>query len=372
MKKTLYLTLLAVISLATQAQVTDQLYFTQVSGSSSYFVSLDLQTGQTTTLSNISNMTVWQGTTTFDRINRRYFGKGGQITYIVDAATGTLLDTLLKNVNTIEYDKTCSCLFGTRFYNNTNQLYSIDLFSKSLSGIGTILGNSYSFGESFYDDVHGRYFNINGQSIDVFDTTANQIDAIPMSTVLTCIEYDPTGDQLVGIYFKNNTVVVAVIDVNTHQYQDITMVNTTSSLLSGESTFDSANQRYFFKTLTDVYMVDIPNIAVFNFPLNQSYVGIEYYSPPPPPPPTNTTGISNYNGNPGIKVCSDSFDTRFTFRNLEPNSQVNVYNTNGQVVLNRITNEEALQIDLSFAPAGIYVYSVNTTKGVSRGKLLVR
>jgi hypothetical protein len=341
------------------------------------FYSINLVTQSCQSVSSISYYPSHQGNSTYDPVHNRLFAKNSIYMVVVDANTGTLLDTIggLNNFYGIEYDRFCDCIRGIVYDGiNTHYYAYIDLSSKSIQTITVVSPQSIYFGESTYDKNAGRYFRMCGNHIEVIDFFGQVNDVIPMPIQLNGIEYDDVNDRVYGTYFENNKLKIASIDGATHQFQTIDSLVMSSYLLGGESSYDELNTRYFFLSSDKLYAYDVFNniLNTYNLPVPLSFFrrNIEYKAPPPAP---NTTGLID---NP--KLASSVFlypnpnKGVFGFRGLEPNTEIRIFDLHGKCIHHSISNSGLSIITLQNQTPGLYFYSLTkNTKEINRGKLII-
>jgi hypothetical protein len=162
-------------------------------GSSEIFASLDPLTGAVTSLAAIGGVSgVAQGITSFDGAGNRYFMWTGSTIYVLDAASGSVLQTVpnstLKN---FEFNPNTGDLVGT-VWTGTNEVYStLDLGTGVISGLATITGvTGVVQGESAFDAANDRYFNRTNLGTMVYDgTTGSLIMSVPGMNIFKGMEY---------------------------------------------------------------------------------------------------------------------------------------------------------------------------------------
>ena len=360
----------------TKAQSTGEIVGVSDVNSDFFFKSINLSTQTASVVSSLGLRSVFQGNTTYDTKNNMYYYRNGAYIYKVDAASGQVLDSLVQQLNTfdgMEYSETCDCLMG--IYTNPNfQRYfaSIDFTTKSFNPIQTVTGNVIVVGESTFDQVNQRYFRVRSNSVEMIDSLGNQLSLLSRPGLMTCIEYDEQGDRLVGLYFSGAKLIVTSVDVSTDQTQIIDSIQVTSSVYSGESTFDQKSQRYFFRTINEIYAYNLQTQTFETFPDPgfEKITGIEFKNPPPPI--IDVTAINNNKLEEGFTVYPNPADKDICFQGLEKGSRIKVFNVSGNCIYDEVSENDGVYFPIKNQTPGIYMYAVTYEGKVKKGKLILK
>lgn len=358
-----------------KAQLTGEIFGLQLNSQYATFESLDLAGDSITPVASIGPKWIWQGHSTYDHVNDRYFFKNNSDIFIVHAPTGILNDSIpgMSGFSGLEYDSVCDCLVGI-YYDGTSQMYfaSLDPGSKTITTIHPVANWPATFGESTYDRFNRRYFRVGTtNNIEVLDHTGAHVDDIPTPPGMSGIEYDFYTDGLFGYYWAGSFAILGFIDVTTQQYQPYDTLYLTAGSLIGESTFDLPNEIYFLKTMNEIRAVDTQNKIQHSFPhVSQGgLVGIEYKAPPPP---VNTTGITgdgiglktNVYPNPGRGI--------FFFPGQEAGTIIEICNVQGDCVYVSDLERNESRVNLEGEATGIYFYRLlRNGSETASGKLVI-
>ena len=109
-----------------------------------------------------------QGETTFDAINKRYFNKTNLGITIINAQTGTVIDTIANPIGMkgIEYDPNSNRLLGSYWNGSVEKFISLNLSTKTYTTFGILQGVQYlSSGVTTFDSTNKMYFNMTNLGI---------------------------------------------------------------------------------------------------------------------------------------------------------------------------------------------------------------
>ena len=176
-----------------------------------------------------------------------------------------------------------SRLFGS-YSNSGLQIFnSLELSNQTFTDVNVLNGvSTLNAGQSTFDSVNGRYFNIANLGVTIIDAQTGVI-LTTVSTngrVLKGIEYDASSNKLFGSYWNGSQEILTALDLLTNTFSDIGVLNGVLSLNVGESTFDSANGRYFNITNLGVTIVDVQTGSILGIITTggRRFKGIEYDS----------------------------------------------------------------------------------------------
>ncbi len=175
-------------------QGSNRLVGTRWNGSVMLFSQLDLSTMVFSDLDTIANtMGVWQGETAFDGATNRYFNVTDWRITIIDAQTGGIIDSINDfsvRMKGIEFDAASNRLIGTRWTGTSEVFTTLDLATNTFTSFGSLPGvEGVVQGETAFDAVNNRYFNITNLGILVIDVnTGNIIDTIANTVQMKGIE----------------------------------------------------------------------------------------------------------------------------------------------------------------------------------------
>jgi hypothetical protein len=363
--------------LKTKAQSTGEIVGVSLLNSEYSFKSMDLSTQTASVVSSLGWRAVWQGNSTYDRKNNMYYYRNGLYIYKVDAASGQVLDSLgqLNTFDGMEYNETCDCLMG--IYSDPNfqrNFASIDFTSKNLNLINPVSGNVIVVGESTFDQVNQRYFRARSNSVEMLDIFGTQLALVARPGNMNCIEYDEGMNRLVGIYFSSTKLIITSVDIATDQVQDLDSIQLTSSVYSGESTFDQKNQRYFFRTGNEIYAYNLQTQTFetfsdpgFGF---EKIFGIEFKEPPPPI--VDVTAINSNTPGEGLMVYPNPAEKDICFQGLKKGSRIKVFNVSGHCTYDEVSENDKVYFPTKNQTSGIYMYEVTFDGNVKRGKLIIK
>lgn len=307
------------------------------------------------------------GRSTYDRINNRYFTYGTEI-YVIDALTGSVLDTLPlpSGMINIEYDELCNCLVGGSFQNN---FYKIDLITKNVTNYTFSSGGEALLSEkSTFDRINQRYFFVTNMDVRGVDTAgAFSIAGIGK---LRAIEYDASLNSIFGIFLTLPPRFTRV---------DLTTMTGTSlsampdnNYFYGENTYDEVNHHYYIKSPNGVLVLNaITGNTIALIPYTGA--GMEYANLPSSPGPGQTTGIQMNSNHLMPFIFPNPGDGHFYVANTNEEMTIEVSDAFGKQILKRQAKMESDHLDLSEYTPGIYFYRLtHNSQALLNGKLVVK
>ena len=362
--------LCASLPVKTKAQFIERLYGLKLSNTAT-FTAIKVATSSYSAISTMGNGLMWpQGESTFDDANYRYFIKSTQGILVIDALNGSTLDTIntTPSLNNIEYDSHCNCLVGIYWNGTVEKIASVNVATKVFTIHGTLSGvNTMAGGESTFDPVNRRYFTITDIGIIVVDSNRVMVDVIANSVYSGGLEYDPVTGQL---HCWNSNPSFHLISINplTHAVTTVSEMEGVTSMLQGSSTMDKAQGHYYTCDSYAIYMFDTQTGFILKtIPKTTNFGWIEYKTAPDP-----EVGIEEIFQPNNISVYPNPGEGQFTFAGLQSGCSVFVYNQQGQLVYEGISEGAETHIKLNQAPQGIYFYHITKDgRDIGHGKLLV-
>jgi len=156
-----------------------------------------------------------------------------------------------------------------------------DLVNESYSDLDTLdTVQTLSAGQSTHDMSGGVYYNItNAGILAINDETGAVLNSFPDTLHVKGIEYDVLTKKLYCSYWSatNNAEIFVAMDTNTGAFTTIATLQGPTLFFAGESTFDSANGRYFNASPGYINVIDIASGAILaEIPTTNQIKGMEY------------------------------------------------------------------------------------------------
>jgi|GEM_PF-5163817 len=213
--KNIFLTVAAIVGICKiNAQSTNIIVGSYWTGSVEMFTSLDLSTKTFTDLDTLHGVEYLSlGSSTFDAANNRYFNITNLGVTVINAQTGTIIDTvaipLLFGMKGIEYDPNTDKLLGSYWTGSVELFTSLDLSTKTFTDLDTLHGVEYLSPGSAFDAANNRYFNITNLGVAVINAqTGTILDTVAIPLGIKGIELNKSFN--VGVISHENNQHLSV------------------------------------------------------------------------------------------------------------------------------------------------------------------
>lgn len=263
MRKLILLIAFCCTAYFTQAQGIAKLIGLRYDGTRWLVDSLSFPGHHMTDLDTLTNITAIQsGESTFDPVNKRYFHYSDRGIIVVDANTGTLLDSFPDTLHLLglEYDPEFEKLYAIYPDASLMRFVSVDPDSGTITILDTLDGiNTEVNGVTTFDMCsHTYYFESDENIIAVNANTGAIIDSIPRGlNEYLGLESGGTGVALYGLSIRDTMVDF----VRINPYTKTQTVKSSLSFLRdgfypGETTFSRDLGFYVLNTPSYIYVLD--------------------------------------------------------------------------------------------------------------------
>lgn len=371
-----------------------------------YFVQVDPSTCNYTILDSIPIIKwISTGTSTFDKINRRFVFHGqdnGSGNYLcsVDATNGNTasIPSIPGNFGCLKFDNSTGILYGIHWVSSLSnaEFVSINPTTFTYTIIGHI--NLSSIGSDVtFDDINHRYIisasdSIGNDRLFSIDAVTGNIVSKPTIGNVGGILYDKSSGNIYGIREDMSTFTWYFVSVNitTGSITNINSLPLVTSTAMGFNTFDELNRRYTFcgsdnNNKNHLITLDASNGNVISSPLFPVFVApynlleTEYDNSTGNlyalhwGPYSQTTKLNNYlYGKDGTRVFPNPTNSLF-FIETNNNEKLNLdlFDINGKHILSKsITGTE--KIDVNNLDNGVYTLAIKSNSGISYKKLIIQ
>lgn len=170
-------------------------------------------------------------------------------------------------------------LFGSQWNGSSEISNSLNTTTKVFTNLNALNGiQSIVQGETAFDPISARYFNLTATHIKVIDVVSGLvIDSINNSIRMKGIEYNINTGHLIGSYWNGSNEIFVTLNLTTKIFSNGAILNGVQSIAQGETAFDAANNRYFNKTSDAINIIDATTGVIIDSVLNTPRMkGIEY------------------------------------------------------------------------------------------------
>lgn len=353
------------------SQVTiNKLFGAHNTGTTNVFSSIDLPGFNYTQISTLNgSVNPSEGETTYDALNNRYFVKNGSSIFVIDALSGSVMDTInnASDFYNMEYDLVSNALvgFGINGASITFKAYSLTGgFFYTINTITSI--DSIVKGESTFDQANRKYFTMTNLGMVVINSSGVLTDVLCASPSLNGIEYNRVNNRIYYLEWNGAQFDFTSIDATTCSTGYICLLPTDTLAFKGESTFDWALGYYYSRTNLGLVQININTGQVTQFPATSNFLQMEFASISP-------TGIWKNELQRQTSVFPNPSTNYFKFSNLNLGSNLEIYNTAGQLITSRILTKTSVTLDFEKEARGIYFYRIRNPIGeTEQGKLILR
>ncbi|MBL7934144.1 MAG: T9SS type A sorting domain-containing protein [Bacteroidia bacterium] len=171
-------------------------------------------------------------------------------------------------------------LIGSKWNGSVEQSMHMNTSTGSFTTLSTLTGvGTFAQGETAYDPIGKRYFNITNLGLTVIDALTGLVTSVVSTTVpLKRIEYNTNTGKLIGSYANGANEMFASLDITTGAVANIALLNGLTGFAPGETAFDAVGNRYFNKTNgPKINVIDVSTGAILNS-FSTNLKGIEYNS----------------------------------------------------------------------------------------------
>ncbi len=159
------------------------------------------------------------------------------------------------------------------YWNGSQEIFAYyDSPSGSYVDVAPLSGVRFlNLGESTYDKLANRYFNITDLGITVIDALTGSVTlTIPNSigaNGYNLIEYSASNNAIYACYWTGNEEIFAVYDLNSGLLTRSDTLPGIRHIVVGMSTLDDINGRYFIRSNLGLSMIDVQTGRILrNFP----------------------------------------------------------------------------------------------------------
>lgn len=361
---------LSFLCLLIHAQPISKLAGAHGNGSTQVFSTINLSGNAYSQLSVIAPRNPVAGESTFDEINARYFTKTASTIFVINALSGTIMDSI-PNVgafHNMEYDKRSNSLVGMCPTGTTVVFKSYDLITKAGVTKSTLISvDSTVLGESTFDPINRRYFSNTNLGVVVIDSNGILVDVLCSSPYLKGLEYHPLTNKVYYLEWNGNNFDFVSVEANTCSLGYIGSLISHTNTANGESTFDRIQGRYYTKTNMGLVEIDVQNGSVLQiFPATNNFAGMEFMSVVP-------AGVYSSKSEENVKVFPNPSKGSFSFSDLNVGTQLEIFDSDGHSVFQTRVKEKSLQVDFEEKNKGLYFYIIyDAETELQRGKLILR
>jgi hypothetical protein len=367
-----YSFILFVFSQQAFSQQSAKLMGAHSNGNSQVFSSMSLSGGGYTQISVLNTpFNSVNVETTFDDSHYRYFVKKSTAVYVIDALTGSILDSIsnLGSFYNMEYDQFSNKLIGLSPNGTTIVCKTIDLVTKSQTIKSMLISvDSIVIGESTFDPINRRYFSMTNLGVIVIDSTGTLRDVLCSSPGLFGMEYNPISNKIFYLEWNGTNYDFVSVEANTCSISNLGNLNGLISAVRGESTFDKSLGLYYHKTNLGIVQIDSqtgqiqqvisPSNNFGGLEIKRNYTG---------------TGLVSQKKENEISVFPNPSNRLFNFRNLKSGTRLEIYDINGKLFSQTVLSESSIELDMLGETPGIYFYEIRHPEGfIQKGKLILK
>lgn len=361
----------SILFLQSQAQLVGQLYGAHLNGNNKIFSAMQVSSpaySQIATLPIPFNPST--GKTTFDERTGRYFIKSGSTILIINALSGTVLDSITNASDffNMEFDAGANRLIGLQINSSTIQIKTYSLATKSSSILSTLLTSTAAvIGESTFDPINRKYFTLTDVGLLVVDSLGQQTDVLCASPSLNGIEYNVSTNKIYYFEWEGTIYRFTGIEANTCNVQLLNDYPAITYIKRGGSTFNQKNSHYFAQINAGIIEVDVlTGLATQTLIISNSFTNSEYGD-------LSSVGIQKQTNFSSLIVFPNPSTDKFYIQNAELGARIEITSTSGQIIFTGLIDRAPFPIDLQGTEKGIYFYSITTaSNGTAQGKLILQ
>lgn len=201
------------------------------------------------------------GTSTFDKINKRYVFIGldngsGKYLCSIDATNGSTVSIpqMTSNFGGLKFDNATGILYGLHWSSSLSNAEFVTINPSTLAYIVIKNINITSIGSDVtFDDLNHRYIILAGDSAGTqclfsIDAATGNIISKPALSGVSGIQFDNSSGNIYGLRWNNSlqTEYFVSVNITNGAITDINSIPLVAGIAMGYPTFDEVNKRYSF------------------------------------------------------------------------------------------------------------------------------